>query len=44
MRQSKDVFYREQQTGGERKWENREDARDNICLGAEILSPTPACP
>jgi hypothetical protein len=31
MRQIRVAFYREEQTGGERRWETREDGRDNIC-------------
>jgi hypothetical protein len=44
MRQSRVMFYREEQKGGERSWETREDARDNICQGTESLSLRPACP
>jgi hypothetical protein len=31
MRQIRVVFYREEQTGGERRRETREDGRDNNC-------------
>jgi hypothetical protein len=34
MRQSRVVYYREEQTGGERMWETREDGWENICTGS----------
>jgi hypothetical protein len=43
MRQKRVVVYRGEQVGGERRWETREDVKDNICLGAEIFL-RPACP
>jgi hypothetical protein len=44
MRQSRVVFYREEKTGGEGRWEMKKMQGTTSALGAEILSLRPACP